>query len=600
MCGIAGLWGIDLSTEQSEQICRSMLQALHHRGPDASGIFHDHPGRAHLAHARLSIIDLSERANQPLHRHGRYSIVFNGEIYNYQTLRQELEKDGISFLTQSDTEVLLALYEKHGSAAFQKLRGMYALAIWDRQEKRGVLARDPFGIKPLYYAQKNQGLLFASEIKALLASGLIQAQLSPEGVSSYLRWGSHDPDQGLLQNIKSILPGTYLELNGDHLNTQAFPSISWDSTPPAAAVSDFRSALLDSVAAHLVSDVPVGLFLSGGLDSSSLLAACHILGYSNIRSFTLSFPNKKEDESSITQKIASHFDCPLISQDPSTLDLPTLFSDYLNQQDLPSIDGFNTYCVSRIAASHGIKVVLSGLGGDELLGGYPSFQRIIPWIKLGKCFSLLPGNRLLTQALPHFSKLSNLSQPKLARLSEFLTGPPTLFHAYRTNRCLFTQEEIHSILNQLDLAVPTSEPAPPAPTFLQKSSFSLTDISHLEATRYMKNQLLRDSDACSMAHGIELRVPFVDVPLWNLARHLPEPLRYEKGKALLHRALPELPPWLFQLPKRGFSLPYQEWRQQTLADFFQSSSLTHLPYQPTWYQEMALLSLRSWRQNIGL
>jgi asparagine synthase (glutamine-hydrolysing) len=468
---------------------------------------------------------------------------------------------------------------------------MYAFAIWDRQERRGILARDPFGIKPLFVAQKEKGLVFASEIKALLSSGLIRARLSPEGTSAYLRWGSVDQDLGILEGIQSVQPGFYLEIHEDKISSNDFQSIPWDSATHQAGVQDFRQAFLDSVSAHLVSDVPVGLFLSGGLDSSSILAACHILGHSHMRPFTLSFPDKKEDESPTTRRVADYFGIQLISENPQNHELPSFFSEFLDNQDLPSIDGFNTYYVSRLAARHGAKVVLSGLGGDELLGGYPSFQRITQWCGAGRLFSQLPGRSLLAGGIRCFPG------NKTARLSEFLAGPPTPFNAYTTNRCLFTKKERQTILSGMGIQVNETD----------HLSFSdigpdilLSDISRMEASYYMKNQLLRDSDAYSMRHGIELRVPFVDVPLWTLSSQLPASIRYDKGKALLKKAFPELPEWLFTLPKKGFALPYDDWRKGPLLELFKDFPRNALVYSPTWYQEMALLSLNRWQKSLSI
>jgi asparagine synthase (glutamine-hydrolysing) len=588
MCGIAGIIGLHLDRDRSESSCQAMLRALHHRGPDASGIYHDPAGQAHLVHARLSILDLLPRSNQPLHRGDHTSIVFNGEIYNHQIVRQRLESQGVLFQTESDTEVILALYEKDGLAGFQELRGMYAFAIWDHRKKTCILARDPFGIKPLYYAQHSGGLLFASEIKALLSSGLIQAKLCPEGVAAYLRWGSVDQNISLLQGVQSVPPGCCLQFRENQLQQTVFQTIPREPRLPDQNIIDFRTAFLDSVSAHLVSDVPVGLFLSGGLDSSSLLAACQILGKSDTPLFTLSFPGTSTDESPITQRVASFFNKNLLTETPDPLELSVLFSDFLASQDLPSIDGFNTYCISRAAARQGMKVILSGLGGDELLGSYPSFERIPRWTSFAKVFSRIPGNASLNGLLTH------VSGNKGARLAEFLSGSPNPFRAYLACRSLFTNQEIQSILQGLELS--------PASVRTAESEMTTSPyhISHCEASAYMKNQLLRDADACSMKHGLELRVPFVDMPLWRSCAGLPAHLRYEKGKKILQRALPEMPSWLFTLPKKGFSLPYARWRRQELASFFTLEFPSPLTYQPTWYQEMALLSLHHWRKSLGV
>lgn len=588
MCGIAGIIGFNLDQETAAAPCQAMLRALQHRGPDASGISHDFHGQAHLIHTRLSIIDLSDYANQPLHRGERYRIVFNGEIYNHVILRKRLEAKGAIFQTNSDTEVILALYEYEGSSAFQQLRGMYSFAIWDQKEKVCLLVRDPFGIKPLYYSVQPEGIIFASEVKAIFSSGLAQAKLSPHGVASYLRWGSADQSVSLLETVECVAPGTHIKFQHGKLHKTLFQSIPSEPESARHSVADFRSAFLDSVSAHLTSDVPVGLFLSGGLDSTALLTACQILGKSDTPLFTLCFPGTSTDESINTQQVAAHFQKELHLETPTAEQLPELFSDFLTTQDFPSIDGFNTYCISRAAAKQGMKVILSGLGGDELLGGYPSFQRIPHWTTFGKFYSKIPAHKYIANLL------STFSGNKSARLSEFLKGPPTPYRAYAACRSLFTYSEIKVILRDLDLPETSSD------CENGMMSASPIQISHCEATHYMRNQLLRDADACSMRHGLELRVPFVDLPLWKTCAALPASIRYEKGKKILQHALPEMPPWLFDQPKKGFSLPYQQWRQSELKSFFANNPLKHLSYSPTWYQEMALLSLKQWRKNFGV
>jgi asparagine synthase (glutamine-hydrolysing) len=566
-----------------------MQKALRHRGPDGSGAFHDPDFPAHLVHTRLSILDPQERANQPMHRGNRFVLVFNGEIYNFRELRAGLEQTGAQFATTSDSEVLLALYERHGQAGFGHLRGMYAFAIWDRLEKTLIAGRDPFGIKPFYYATtRGGGLVFASEVRTLLASGLVDRRLSQDGAAEYFRWGSCQQNRLPLENVYALMPGKLLCWKPEG-SVRFADNHGAASSPPGTGVS-FRESLLDSVRSHLVSDVPVGLFLSGGLDSAALLAACKAAGNGSLHTFTLSFPGTPLDEAEAAESLARTFGSKHEARVlPDGAELAALFEAFLSTQDLPSIDGFNTFCVSHLARDRGIKVVLSGLGGDELLGGYPSFRNIPKLLRAGRWWNRLPLHGLAVRQIGRFSSGAK------GRLAEFLAGEATLPRAYRACRSLFPEQTLQRLLPLLDI------PFAPAPNFPVPPEGSLPQaISQLEATIYMRHQLLRDSDSCGMAHGVEIRVPFVDPVLWAAAGQLPDGIRYQPGKRILRQALPELPEELFLRPKKGFSLPYDAWRQRALRSYFEPALQTSQGLAQSWYQQMALVSWNRWRASLNL
>ncbi len=586
MCGIAGLVGVSPHPSPEEH-ARLLCQAMHHRGPDGSGHYFDPAGPALLAHTRLSIIDLTERSRQPMTFDGRYHLIFNGEIYNYRDLRADLEKEGIPFLTSSDTEVILRLLIHRGPGALLLLRGMFALALWDSTEKRLLLARDPFGMKPLYVAQSGQGLAFASEVRTLLRSGITSTRLSPAAVADYLLWGCGG--ENLIEGITTLPPGTCWQWKDGTLTSEQFSSIPISLRENNATPDDFREAWLDSVRRHFISDVPVGLFLSGGVDSSSILAAAAALGIHPQLALTLGFPGNHREENSDAARIASHFGTPHANFFLEDQAVHSLYQGHLHAQDLPSMDGFNIFCVSHACRQHDLKVMLTGIGGDELLGGYPSFTRI------PKIISLL--RYLPLSSLHHLAPL--LGATRLARMVDWASGPLTWSHAYRCYRGIFPRQLIHTMLLSRGLHSDTLTTDTPAPTG-SEWSLGQSQVAFMEFHQYLQRQLLRDGDACSMAHSVELRHPFLDEVLWRTGASLPASIRFDIEKQLLQKCLPSIPQDVFRRPKQGFSLPYDSWFRGPLREFEDLippdwSSLTR-----TWYQKNALISLFHWMDKHGL
>jgi asparagine synthase (glutamine-hydrolysing) len=596
MCGIAGFCGFE-DTSIGHARLERMRRSLAHRGPDASGLFLDEAAGAGLAHTRLSILDPTARADQPFHHTQRWTLAFNGEIYNFRALRTELESKGESFHTQSDTEVVAVLLARGGENALQRLEGMYALAFWDAQERTLLLARDNFGIKPLYLTTKAGPLAFASEVRTLIHGGWVDPTLSPEGVASYFQRGSSDPENPLIHGLRSLAPGSWLVWKDGATRAGTLPPIPLDSLHPQGDARAFRRTFLDSVQRHLTSDVPVALFLSGGIDSSAILAAIHASGHTPPTSLTLSFPGTPWDEAGEAAAVASRFDSPhrIRTLDPDREIIPW-FRDHLVQQDLPSIDGFNVFCISRVAREQQFKVVLSGLGGDELLGGYPSFRNIPRMIRTSHLLRTIPGASGIAK------KLLNIQGGRGRRLARFLEGPPTTDRAFAIYREIFPPSSIRHFGKILGLNLDSNCDAVPdhSSLFTRWGDDLRGAVSAIESTHYMGRQLLRDADACSMAHGVELRVPYLDVPLWKTTAQLPLDQRFESGKRLLSHALPELPDALFTRPKRGFTLPWNDWLDGPLQTEWEAVPREARSRCTTWYQRLAWISLIAWKHHLTL
>ncbi|WP_187770832.1 asparagine synthase (glutamine-hydrolyzing), partial [Cognatilysobacter lacus] len=378
MCGIGGVFSTD---ELPDVLLARMQDGLRHRGPDGEGRWRDPCGTAGLVHARLAIIDLTDGGAQPMRSaDGRYVLVFNGEIYNYRALRAELEAGGARFSTESDTEVLLTLAAAHGIEGLRRLRGMFALALWDTHARRGLLARDGFGIKPLYYANTASGLLFASELRTLLATGAVDFRLDPVALGDFFATGSVPEPASLVEGVAVLPPGHTLSWEGGRATLERFWSVHFPPPTVSArseAICLTRAALEDSITAHFVSDVPVGLFLSGGIDSTALLSLAARAGHaSGMDTFSIAVDQASHDEAGVAAASARRFGSRhhvLRLDGGSAADS---LDSFLDSMDVPSVDGFNTWTVSRFARSQGMKVVLSGLGGDEMFGGYPSFRNV--------------------------------------------------------------------------------------------------------------------------------------------------------------------------------------------------------------------------------
>ena len=520
---------------------------------------------------------------------GRYTIVFNGEIYNYRELQKELRADGTVFNSDSDTEVLLKLYARDGCEMLSRLEGMYAFVIWDEIEQTCFLVRDPLGIKPLYYRYRDGQLAFASELRCLLDSNLGPKTLDDRSVAEYLLFGSFPETGTIIAEIQSLPAGHKMFWSKGEILIESFWKPRFGSQPISRddALQVTRDALNDSVRRHLVSDVPVGIFLSGGIDSSALVALAQANGTRDIQTFCISFEEQEYNEGELAARTAAHFGTIHHDWRLTASDGKKLVKEFLSAVDSPSNDGFNTYCVAKFAKESGMKVVLSGLGGDELFGSYPSFQNVPRILNLWKRLrGLGDGKKVVGRLLEKFAGNS-----KMQRLGMYLQSDGGPLAAYWTMRGFFTPREAALLLRDylghdvgFDVAELLRETLPSLPTVQDT-------VSYLESTRYMRQQLLRDSDVFSMAHGLELRVPFVDRKLFDAINAIPAAMRLESGKRLLCDAVPSLPEWVINAPKRGFRFPFEDWVNAQWKDEFADLQRRSPVRLGSWYRKWTLFTL---------
>jgi asparagine synthase (glutamine-hydrolysing) len=560
MCGIAGALGV----RDAQRVVAAMSRALKHRGPDDHGTAalagSDSLPRGALAHRRLSILDLTSAGHQPMvSTDGRYTLAFNGEIYNYRALGRELEREGVRLQSTGDTAVVLEGWARWGPAFVRRLEGMFAFALWDAKESSLYLARDVFGIKPLYYANVGTGVVIASELRGVLASGLVAPRIDRHSLPNYLAFGSVPEPATIIAGIRMLRAGAIVQFDGtgrevresEVLRLSLLDGVSYAPTTDGdAAAAAVRRALEASIDRHLVSDVPVAVFLSGGLDSSAVAALAAQRAGKTIDGFTVTFAERRFDESAVARRVAQrygirHHEIPLGGSDLLAA-LPSAFA----AMDQPTLDGINTHVVSEGVRAHGTKVVLSGLGGDELFAGYPSFRRAQTLRRLSRVPRSI--RRSAARVAERFGRVRG---PKIA--VALRTESPAEA-AYMASRSVFGGQ----LLEKLCGKRATRETIPLTNVGV------LQQVSLLELTGYMRETLLRDSDAFSMAHALELRVPFVDrevlqaafagVDCFELSEAQPKPLLAAAVRDLI-------PEDVWNRPKQGFVLPFADWMRGPLA-----------------------------------
>lgn len=581
MCGIAGIWTENCTDGiQSVQL---MNAAQRHRGPDDDGlevIRLPRNGHLILGHRRLSILDLSPLGHQPMvnPQNGDW-ITFNGEIYNYRGLRKELELSGIVFEGGSDTEVLLKGLGHWGIAGLSKLKGMYSFAYYVAGQQKLYLVRDPFGIKPLYYSQAPDGFVFASEVQAIDRCGLVKREIDRRAVAGLLAFGSVQGPLVLTKGVRSLEPGTYLELNLQNGLSRAreitakkywaFPLPNSVTKAREDILEELHGLLRNAVREHLVSDVPVGVFLSSGLDSTAIAAISGEVG-AELRSFTVSVADYHQfDENPIAEHTAAR-----VGFRHNKIAIPESLArgyvaTWINSLDQPSMDGLNTFIISSVVRQQGIAVALSGLGGDEVFGGYPSFKQVPRAMRWLRALQWLPigVKRILAQVA--FGLGSEARRKKAIELVGTKPDIPSLY--FRRRRLLSDQELNESGLNSSLVELTDHyQLAEAEPDCSDPRLDDMGAISRLELQYYMSNMLLRDTDVCGMAHGLEIRVPFLDRDVVEFVLSLAGAFRMEGGsKGLLRSALGKiLPDRAINLPKRGFSLPQAQWMAGPLRSLF--------------------------------
>ena len=569
MCGIAGIVSFAISPRQ--EVLEAMTQALSHRGPDDAG--HWVEGPVGLGHRRLSIIDLSSAGHQPmLSADKRYVLTFNGEIYNYREIRAELS--GYPFTSQTDSEVLLAAYQQWGASCLERINGMFAFAIWDRGARELIIARDRLGIKPLYYTHYDSGLLFSSEIRSLLASGLVEGRLDSESLVDYLRYQTVQTPRTILQKVSMLPPGHFLKVTENDTSLHAY----WSPLPENGHTGQHdreewlglvEQKLRQAVERRLVADVPFGAFLSGGIDSSAIVALMSEVSAHPVSTFSVTFAEEEFSEARYARMVSKKFGTQHHEIQLSPDDFLEALPDALAAMDHPSGDGPNTYVVSRATKRAGITMALSGLGGDELFAGYPVFrqsmqlQRMQMLNKLPRALRRLSGQTLATLR-------PSVAMKKVAGvLAQERIDP---INAYPLVRQVLLDQQLARLL-------PTTQlPANSSMEYLRgirrkwplfDQSPLLSQVSIAEIGTYMQNVLLRDTDQMSMAHALEVRVPFLDHELVELALRIPDTIKYpHTPKQLLVEALGDrLPPEIVHRPKMGFTLPYAEWMTGPLRTF---------------------------------
>ncbi|MET0274575.1 MAG: asparagine synthase (glutamine-hydrolyzing) [Phenylobacterium sp.] len=577
MCGIAGISAYRPSARGVDEAELTRIRDhMASRGPEGARNWMSADGRVGLGHRRLSFIDLSEGGAQPkLSADGALALTFNGEIYNYQALRAGLQAKGHVFQTESDSEVILHLYAEKGAAMVEDLRGMFAFALWDARRGGLLLARDPYGIKPLYYADDGGTFRFASQVKALLAGGSVSRDPEAAGWVGFHLFGSVPEPFTTYRAIRALPAGSTMWVDaGGAQAPQVYFSpaqvyADGERQPLRLSPGDLqaylREALFDSVRHHMVADVPVGIFLSAGIDSGALLGLMHDVGHGSVETVTLAyeeFQQRHDDEAPLAAVCAAHYGSRhtvrVVTEGEFDADLPALFE----AMDQPTIDGVNTWFVSKAAKELGLKAAISGVGGDELFGGYPAFSTVPRSVRTWA----LPAKTHLGDAFRMFAERSGLSSvvnPKVAGLVKY---GGTFPGAYFLQRGLFMPWELDRLMDpgmvaeglaRLDPVGHVARALEPEP----RGDFA--KVAALEASLYMRNQLLRDADWASMAHSLEVRTPLVDATLLKAVAPVGAALAEGVGKAAL-AASPKkpLPREIAERAKTGFTTPVNEWLQR--------------------------------------
>ncbi|MBU1109740.1 MAG: asparagine synthase (glutamine-hydrolyzing) [Candidatus Riflebacteria bacterium] len=577
MCGIAGIWFFKEGAN-SEPI-EKMARALSHRGPDGLGTAELIKSQLFFAHTRLAIIDLSERGAQPLFdKTNENCITFNGEIYNYQQLRRTLTNEGYEFESDTDTEVILKAYDCWGEECTGHLRGIFAFAIWNSKKREVFVARDHMGVKPLYFYSDSELFIFGSEVRAILSSNLVKKKLSSEGLVSYLSYGSVQEPFTMVDKVNSLPPACSMTIFQSSKTTKKtywsmFPLKTLEKSL-CESYEEIKNILLESTKLQLIADVPLGAFLSGGIDSSAIVSLMRASGKENIKTFNLVFPGSIYDESSFAQKIAKKFHTEHHELELTSSTFVKFADKAIADFDQPSMDGLNTWFVAKLTREAGLKVALSGAGGDELFAGYNCFS------KARKIRQFAP----FLQKLPGFIGIMGEALAPKVIIRKAFEAINFAFDPYFLARNLFSEKQIENMLDPQLLKIGRNW-FPQAYSELTSNVKNLDEvnaISILEMQTYLLSTLLRDTDQMSMAHALEVRVPLLDHLLVESVMKIHGDLKIiPPHKSLLVNAVGNLPPHCYERPKQGFVMPFEDWLQKAFSEemlsFFTTSTQSIFP-----------------------
>lgn len=577
MCGIAGfVLSPSTSLTDGRERLERMAVSLRHRGPDDTGIHLSSDGRVGLTNTRLAVIDLSSAGRMPMNR-GRLWITYNGEIYNAALLKMELEAAGYEFTSRTDTEIVLRGYEAWGGGVVERLRGMFALAIYDGRASHGtrrlLLARDRLGIKPLYYVHSPQTIAFASELRALRASGFLGPTLSPAGIVGYLALGAVPSPWTIWDGARTLEPGSTLDIPIDGSVVTPVAKHYWSMPEPnidapcCEEPEALRALLIDAVKSHLICDAPIGAFLSGGVDSSAVVALAHHAGVRHVRTCSIVFEDAHYGEGMYARAVAALVDAEHHERVVTADDVRRELNDIVRAMDQPTTDGVNTYFVAKAAREAGLTVALSGLGADELFGGYPQTFRAVPrLVTLARAANLFPSAVPLMQAgIRVFCR-----HQRWQKLHDMLERSPEPAAAYVACRGVFSASEVRRLVGEETWRAataafdPVEHVAARAPCGEGRNGTALvTWVSRAELSTYLHDQLLRDTDVMSMAHSLEVRVPFLDGPIVERMLQLSNAATQvrSRSKPLLLDAVGDLLPPLVRdrRGKQGFLFPFDAW-----------------------------------------
>jgi asparagine synthase (glutamine-hydrolysing) len=574
MCGINGFISPASNPQQREQIVRKMNEKLSHRGPDNDGIWSE--DAVTLGHRRLSIIDLSAAGNQPFSSgDNRYTIVYNGELYNYKDLKLELQRaphgsdhKPYFFKTDSDTEVVIAAYSRWGAECLNFFRGMYAFAIYDRQEKKLFAARDRMGVKPFYYSYGNEGFVFSSEVRGILNSGVRGFSLNKNVLAEYLMYQTVYAPETIIKEIKVLMPGHYLEYKEGKASVTHYydlnkkinekTELSYEET-----CAKIKELLTHSVQLRLIADVPFGAFLSGGIDSSAVVGLMSEVSTEKVNTFNISFDESEFSESIYARQIAKKFNTQHHEIRLQPADFLQQLPEALAAMDHPGGDGPNTYLVSKATKKAGITMALSGIGGDELFAGYDVFKRMSALRKKAWLNAIPQIARKTAGAIVKGAKKNVGGQ----KMGELLGEKEISFNsAYPLSRSLFTNAELQKLMGGSDPFFQLKKITANVP---QLKDHLLSAVSLCEINSYLQNVLLRDADQMSMAVALEVREPFLDHHLAEFVLSVKDEFKYpHTPKKLLVDSLGDLlPNEIVNRPKMGFTLPWQHWLRNELKSF---------------------------------